>query len=41
MEHTTGPDHLSCLTKSYYQALNADLCRRFQSKLQLEKIEQI
>lgn len=37
MEHTTGPDHTACLTKSYYQALNADLCRRFRDKLQAER----
>jgi hypothetical protein len=37
MEHTTGPDHVGCLTKSYYQTLNADLCRRFQNKLQTER----
>jgi hypothetical protein len=37
MEHTTGPDHMACLTKSYYQALNADLCRRYQDKLHADR----
>jgi hypothetical protein len=37
MNHTTGPDHAACLTRSYYQAMNADLCHRFQYRLQAER----
>lgn len=37
MDHTTGPEHAAFLMKSHYQALNADLCLRFQNRLQAER----